>query len=88
LVPDCVELTAANIHEIPWLPSTCAYRRLADGRPLEWWHPLVSGDRRTVHEAGISVRGRVTSETDVHPDEIEERVIRWVKTAPLRRRRS
>jgi uncharacterized cysteine cluster protein YcgN (CxxCxxCC family) len=88
LVPDCVELTAVNIQEIPWLPSTCAYRRLADGQPLEWWHPLVSGDRKTVHEAGISVRGRVTSETDVHPDEIEERVIRWVKTAPLRRRRS
>jgi uncharacterized cysteine cluster protein YcgN (CxxCxxCC family) len=76
LVPDCVVLDAANLLNLHWWPSSCAYRRLADGKPLEWWHPLVSGDPQTVHRAGISVRGRTLSETDVHPEQIVERVIR------------
>ena len=83
-VTDCIELTAANLGELSWLPDSCAYRRLAAGQPLEWWHPLVSGNPETVHEAGISVRGRAVSERHVHPDEIEERVIRWVKPAAKR----
>jgi uncharacterized cysteine cluster protein YcgN (CxxCxxCC family) len=87
LVPDCVELDAGNLRDLKWLPTTCAYRRLADGQPLEWWHPLVSGDPETVHSAGISVRGRALSELDVHPDELETRVVRWIKTAPQRRPR-
>jgi len=80
-VPDCVELDAAKLREIPWLPSTCAYRRLAEGKPLEWWHPLVSGDPESVHAAGISVRGRTLSERTVPAAELETRVIRWIKTA-------
>ena len=58
-VKDCVRLTPRNINRIVWLPPTCAYRLLADGGDLYWWHPLVSGDPETVHQAGISVRGRV-----------------------------
>src|ERR1044072_5064426 len=58
-VKDCVRLTPRNINRIVWLPPTCAYRLLADGRDLYWLHPLVSGDPETVHAAGISVRGRV-----------------------------
>lgn len=60
-VADCVRLTPENVRTIPWLPATCAYRMLAEGRDLEWWHPLVSGRAETVHEAGVSVRGRVTA---------------------------
>jgi uncharacterized cysteine cluster protein YcgN (CxxCxxCC family) len=81
LVPDCVTLDAAQLDKLRWLPSTCAYRRLADGKGLEWWHPLVSGDPRTVRQAGISISGRALSETSLSPREIEERVIRWVRPA-------
>jgi len=56
-VPDCVRLTPANVRTLNWLPPSCGYKLVAEGRDLYWWHPLVSGDPDTVHEAGISVRG-------------------------------
>lgn len=79
LVPNCVWLTPETAREYKWLPSTCAYRTLAEGRELAWWHPLVSGDPDTVRDAGISVRGKVVDERYVHPEEYEEQVIRWVE---------
>ena len=63
-VPDCVRLTPAALETIDWLPSTCAYRLVADRRPLPEWHHLVSGSAETVHAAGISVRGWTVSEDD------------------------
>lgn len=87
LVPDCVRLDASSSETFGWLPLTCAYRKVAEGRPLSWWHPLVSGDRESVHRAGISVRGRVLPERAVGSDELESRMIQWIKTAPLRPRR-
>jgi hypothetical protein len=60
-VPDCFQITAKNIHSAVWLPSSCAYRLLAQGKPLPRWHHLVSGSRLTVHEAGRSVRGKIIS---------------------------
>ncbi|MEP9374079.1 YcgN family cysteine cluster protein [Mesorhizobium sp. KR1-2] len=61
LVTDCIGLTPQNVRTISWLPQTCAYRLVAEGHDLYWWHPLVSGSAETVHEAGISMRGRVTA---------------------------
>jgi len=76
LVPDCVILTPTNIDEIAyWMPVTCAYRLLHEGKPLYAWHPLVSGDAASVHEAGISVRGRTISEYAVSEEEYEDYII-------------
>ncbi len=75
LVPDCVDLTPERVRKLGWLPSTCAYRLLAEGRELAWWHPLVSGDPETVHRAGISVRGRVVPER--RGDDPEDRIVTW-----------
>ncbi len=66
-VPECLVLSVATLPRADWLPETCAYRRLLAGEHLSWWHPLVSGDRETVHQAGVSVRGLALSEEDVHP---------------------
>ncbi|WP_294394041.1 YcgN family cysteine cluster protein [uncultured Sphingomonas sp.] len=63
-VPDCVRLTPAKLEELEWLPSTCAYRLVADGKPLPDWHYLVSGSRETVHQAGMSTRGWTVSEDE------------------------
>ncbi|MCJ8159227.1 YcgN family cysteine cluster protein [Sphingomonas sp. LaA6.9] len=63
-VPECVRLTPARLREIDWLPDTCAYRLLDEGKPLPEWHPLITGDPESVHKAGISVRGWTVSETD------------------------
>jgi uncharacterized cysteine cluster protein YcgN (CxxCxxCC family) len=64
-VPDCIKLTPGNIEALGWMPKSCAYRRLHEGRPLAAWHPLVSGDPETVHTAGVSVRGQTFSELDL-----------------------
>ena len=74
-VPDCVVLTATNLEQLNWMPNSCAYRRIADGRGLDWWHPLVSGDPETVHQAGISVRAMAITETEVNEDDVEDYII-------------
>lgn len=76
-IPDCVQLTPKAAHELSWLPSTCAYRLLAEGRDLYWWHPLVSGSDETVHAAGISVRGRTVSEEGMDVEDYEKYVVSW-----------
>jgi uncharacterized protein len=81
-VPDCIKLTPENVLELGWIPNTCAYRRLAEGRGLAWWHPLVSGDPETVVTVGVSVKGRTFSERDVKPGEWEDHAVDWPEWEP------
>ena len=75
IVPDCIQLTPKVVEKMDWLPKTCAYRLVHFKQDLYWWHPLVSGDPETVHQAGISARGRVIPEDQV--EDISERVVDW-----------
>jgi uncharacterized cysteine cluster protein YcgN (CxxCxxCC family) len=79
LVPDCISLKHRDPAEMHWLPTSCAYRVLAEGRSLEDWHPLISGDVNTVHEASISIKDRCISENDVKNIDYEDRIIYWVE---------
>jgi len=82
-VPDCVRLTPEAARTLSWLPTTCAYRRLANGLDLPSWHPLVSGSATSVHEAGVSVRGKVSgSEADVPTRRWPERIVKWPNRPP------
>lgn len=76
LVPECVVLTPQNIGEIAyWMPASCGYRRLYEGKPLLDWHPLISGDPESVHEAGVSVVGWTVPEWDVPEEDWEDYII-------------
>jgi len=75
IVPDCQILTPQNINDFAWLPSTCGYRLVSEGKDLEPWHPLLSGDAESVHRAGISVRGRAQSESKIW--DLEKHIVTW-----------
>jgi uncharacterized cysteine cluster protein YcgN (CxxCxxCC family) len=64
IVTECLVLSVDDSESFEWLPSSCAYKRLANGQDLPDWHPLVTGDPESVHEAGVSVRGRAVSENE------------------------
>jgi uncharacterized cysteine cluster protein YcgN (CxxCxxCC family) len=86
-VPDCVRLTLKKLESIRWLPPTCAYRLRAEGKPLAPWHPLLSGDAHSVHQAGVSVQGRVEAgEEAVEIDDLPEFIRLWPKRWPKRAR--
>ena len=76
-VPDCLDLKHASFTQYHWLPETCAYRRLSEGRPLPDWHPLISGTPASVHEAGVSIRSYAIFESD--ETNVTEHVIEWLK---------
>jgi uncharacterized cysteine cluster protein YcgN (CxxCxxCC family) len=80
-------MTPEKVRTLPWLPPSCGYRLVAQGRDLYWWHPLISGDPNTVHEAGVSVRGRVGgTEEQVPDDELENYLVQWPGQLPKRAR--
>ena len=69
-VPDCIKLTPQNVDTLKWMPLSCAYRRVNEGRGLADWHPLISGDPESVHSAGVSIRGETVSEESLaDPDD-------------------
>jgi uncharacterized cysteine cluster protein YcgN (CxxCxxCC family) len=75
LVHDCLRLSPKAIRGLKWLPATCGYRLIDEGKNLYWWHPLVSGDPETVHQAGVSVRGRAIAERQA--GDLEDHIVDW-----------
>lgn len=82
-VPDCITLSVEKLAKMPWLPATCAYKRLFLGQNLPKWHPLITQNplksRQKMRQKHISVAGRCISETQVDELETEERIITWIK---------
>jgi uncharacterized protein len=84
-VSDCVQLSPENEDGWSWMPATCAYRLVAEGHDLYWWHPLVSGDPETVHQAGVSVRGRCAgTERTIRVRDLPDHIVQWPKRIPFR----
>jgi len=78
LVPTCVVLYPEELDSLSWMPSTCAYRLLNEGRPLPLWHPLIAGSREAMRQSGNTVTGRVISEEFVHEEGLVEHIVHWV----------
>ena len=76
-VPDCVTLTPDNVAQLKWMPRTCAYRLVSEGKDLPEYHHLVSGSRQTIHDVGMSVQNAVTSEVLVTEEEQITRIVIW-----------
>jgi len=76
-VPSCFVLTPDTLFDYPYLPPTCAYRRLAEGKNLPSWHPLLTRDSNSVVSSGFSVSGKTVSEEHVHADDWPEHVVDW-----------
>jgi uncharacterized protein len=86
IVPDCLRLTPEAVRRTRWLPRTCAYRLVKEGRDLYPWHPLRSGSASSVHEAGASARGRVAGpEEEFSEEELMDRIVDWPDEAPAER---
>lgn len=81
-VPDCVQLTPEVVATVDWLPETCAYRLVHEGKDLPGWHHLVCGDRERIHEEGHSIRDKTVSEEGVPEDDQDDWVIDWEGTTP------
>lgn len=78
-VPECVSLRPDDIKAFSWLPSSCAYRLIFEGKSLPSWHPLITGSRSAMHAQGHSVRNKVIPESFVHPDAFESHIVRWIQ---------
>lgn len=78
-VPDCIQLTSEKLQNIHWLPNSCAYRRVNEGKSLPAWHHLITGSRHNVIKARKSVAGRCISEAEIDPEEIDEYIVKWVR---------
>ena len=75
-VPECIVMTPKSLEDnMYWLPHTCAYRLLYEGRPLYDWHPLIAGDDKKMHAAGISVKGITIPEFEVDEDDWDDHII-------------
>ena len=76
-VDDCVILTPDNVRQLDWMPKTCAYRLVAKGEDLPDWHPLITGQAVSTHEAGISVRRQVVSEDEFDEVDWDKHIVEW-----------
>ncbi len=84
-VPDCIQLTPEIVRTLKWLPPTCAYRLVRDGKDLFDWHPLISGLESSVHDAGISITGRAVEDDGIKPEDYEDYLVEWPREIYLKK---
>ena len=77
IVPDCTQITPQNIHGLSWLPHSCAYKSLAENRPLPDWHPLITGEQDSATIYGQSVAGRIFPEMAIDDEDMADHIIEW-----------
>lgn len=82
LVPDCIQLTPENVGGLHWLPDTCGYRRVYEGRDLADWHPLMQVRKGDPDRRGSLIAGRALNEENVHNDDLEDHIVELAALLP------
>ena len=77
IVPDCIILSPDNLKELKWMPETCAYKLLNEGKNLPYWHPLLSGNDKEIVNSGNSVKNRVTNENEIKIKDLPDYIFNW-----------
>ena len=77
IVPDCITLSVNNLKDLKWMPETCAYKLLNEGKTLPYWHPLLIGNNDEIVKSGNSVKNRVTSETKIKVKHLPNYIFNW-----------
>ena len=77
IVPDCIILSPDNLKDLKWMPKTCAYKLLNEGKNLPYWHPLLSGNDKEIVNSGNSVKNRVTNENEIKIKNLPDYIFNW-----------
>ena len=77
IVPDCVILKPDSLDALPWMPTSCAYRLINEGQDLPRWHPLITGNAQSTHDAGQSVKDKIFTEGDIAEDDYPDHIKNW-----------
>jgi len=77
IVPDCIILSPDNLKDLKWMPETCAYKLLNEGKNLPYWHPLLSGNDKEIVKSGNSVKNRVTNENEIKIKNLPDYIFNW-----------
>ena len=77
IVPDCIILSPDNLKDLKWMPETCAYKLLNEGKELPYWHPLLSGNDKEIVNSGNSVKNRVTNENKIKIKNLPDYIFNW-----------
>ena len=76
LVAECLDIRKLDVEKYNWLPSTCAYRLLNEGKELPAWHPLLTGSPASVKRAGVSISSYAIKESMAM--DLEDHIIEWL----------
>ena len=75
-VTACLKLTKDNLQKnSKFLPSSCSYKLIGEGKPLPQWHHLISKDKKSVHRINQSIKNYCVSETLVDQDYYEDHIV-------------
>ena len=77
IVPDCIILSPDNLKDLKWMPETCVYKLLNEGKNLPYWHPLLSGNDKEIVNSGNSVKNRVTNENEIKIKNLPDYIFNW-----------
>ncbi len=76
-VKDCVVLSYNNIELLNWMPKTCSYKLVHQGKDLPEWHHLIHGNFEKMLKEKKCVRDRVINEKNIRKKDLQDYIYDW-----------